>query len=117
MKYLTYFNQPINIEDNIDEFDDTLPEFEGHQDFYDFLQSNNVLNVFIDNFSPKYAKYCSELNNKDNITIKTYLNNCKEKKYLLYPFNWKKVPLCDNNTKCRWIDLHMDWIKTVNNKQ
>jgi hypothetical protein len=71
--------------DNIDEEEyESIPEdFIGHDDFYNFLVDNNILNSWINNIKKNY---------KDNksFNIKRFLDSQshKDSNYILLPFDW-----------------------------
>jgi len=98
MKYIKLFE---NIDwDWVDEEKSEVSDFEGCEDFYNFLIDNNILDEYIYNFN----KY--KLDNKD---LKVFLDIYNKRYYLLESFLWK---LTKEGYKF-WEKISIRWYKKL----
>jgi hypothetical protein len=77
-----------------------VPEFEGNEDFYNFLVDNDVLDKYIDNYNEyKFKK----------ISLKKYLKNIDKKNLIDNSFNWEITP----EGHKFWSKLNDKWINKL----
>jgi len=109
MKYIKRLNINFNDWDEIK--DNNFTEFEGHEDFYNFLKNNNILNKYIKYFyDKKYTINVSRIK-KDIVTIKDFLNYYSEKFYFYNAFTWKRT----KEHYYYWFDISNRWDKKIKN--
>jgi len=109
---LTYVNWDIDkIFEDFDEEEFNLPdEFIGHEQFYDFLNSEGIYDSFVRLYKPVIAH---------NNTLKEYLDKELPTGYISGAFCWddhcwenyhdKWVSICHSNANLRGKDYYMDW--------
>jgi hypothetical protein len=99
MKYIKLFE---NIDwDWVDEEKSEVSDFEGCEDFYNFLIDNNILDEYIYNFN----KY--KLDNK--LDLKVFFDNYNKRDYLLKSFLWK---LTKEGYEF-WEKINIKWYKKI----
>ena len=90
MKYLKKYNEKIDWEfDDEDELP-IHPDFQGHEEFHDFLKKNNALDKFIENYNNNNN---NNRNRNRNVSLLNFLN------------------------KINWNDIYHDWINIYYNKK
>jgi hypothetical protein len=90
MKYIKEYK---DIEWEFDEEETNVPvEFKGHEDFYDFLVNNDILDKWINNFY-QYKK-----------EIYDFLNNIS-----MYAFNWSDT----KEGHDFWEKIYNKWINEI----
>jgi hypothetical protein len=106
VKYIKLYEE-IDFSD-IDNLDMPINiDFEGHEDFYDFLEENGVLDEYISNY---YNNKC----NTSSISIKKFLDMVDETNYVLNAFGW----LCGGSDMSDiWEDLNDKWVELVSKKK
>lgn len=78
-------------------FDD---EFEGNEDFYNFLIENGILDKYINNVS--YSGYRRIVPN-----LNKFLNETDKERYIIGAFLWDYEDV-------RWDNIHYKWLGIVN---
>jgi len=86
MKYIKKLNINFN---NWDEIDNVLNEFIGHENFYNFLKDNNILDKYINYFNISYK--WREINDDDSRNLNEFLNNWAPYYFIIKSFLWKKT--------------------------
>jgi hypothetical protein len=101
--------------DNFDnDYNNDYLDFDGHEDFKEFLDDNSVLDEFIKYFKSVNDSWVNiRINyfNKDNIIdLGGYLDNIDRRYYISSAFNW--VDSGDSNF---WYKLNCKWNNHVKN--
>jgi hypothetical protein len=105
MKYIKIFeNKEIDWEDfDYDEVPDIPEEFENHEDFYEFLVENYLLDKWIYNTKNNVGNHYL---NRCNGDIKLFLRDTKERDFIMNAFVWSNT----KNGQAYWNNLNNQWI-------
>jgi len=103
MKYLTKYYESIEWDDWDIQEESVPEEFEGHEDFYNFLVENDALDKFIYNY-------------KKNIGIKDYLDERKKKGLYRQNVNAAFLWTPTKDGYYFWHQMHNKWIEYLRNK-
>jgi hypothetical protein len=98
MKYLRLY-EDIDF-NKVDDFDELLEEFEGYEDFYNFLVNHDSLDEYVSNFKDKNKNFNYPLYYKK---VKDFLDKASKYEYISMAFDW------GNDRK--WSHIHNDWIR------
>jgi hypothetical protein len=87
-------------------------EFEGHEDFYNFLLERKCAEDYVNFFNNtkpswrllNWSKY------KDDYSVKDFLNNSGQLRYTFNAFPWEKT----NGGYKFWKDINTEWKNQVN---
>jgi hypothetical protein len=105
MKYIKEYK---NIDWDFDKEEErNIPvEFKGHEDFYDFLVDNDILDKWINNFE-KDVSWRKDVIWRNKKEIHDFLNN--NINYIDHAFNWSDT----EEGYDFWIKIYNKWINEI----
>ena len=95
MKYLKRYNESIDWDDWEEEENSIPDDFIGHEDFYNFLVDNDVLDTYLYNFK----------NDKHQKDFKKFINQVRDTHLIDAAFTWSQTPEGNNY----WYELNIKW--------
>jgi len=100
MKHIKEYNK-FELDDFDDEeFEPMYNDFIGHENFYNFLEENDILNVFVKKYDPHYG-------DNNNMRLSQYMDKNLELSLIINAFFW-------NNEYYVWENINRKWRKKIN---